>query len=180
MSETKIQNILQYVVESSGQDVLSCYHCQKCVAGCPVAPFMDIAPNVIHRMLQYGQKEEIMKSSTIWICAACETCGARCPNDIDIAKVCDSLKQLAMKEGITSREKSAVAMHTSFLSGIARNGRMHEVSLIIQMRLKGGGYFKDMLLGLKMFRLGKLNLLPKRVKKMDEIKKMFAAARKAK
>ncbi len=179
MADKNSQNILEYVVAASGQDVLACYHCQKCVAGCPVAPFMDIAPNVLHRMLQYGQKDEILKSSTIWICAACETCGERCPNDIDIAKVCDALKQLAMKEGIRPKEKSAAAMHTSFLSGIARNGRMHEVSLIVQMRIKGGGLFKDLLLGLKMFRLGKLNLFPEKVKKMDEIKKLFTAARKA-
>ena len=177
MAKTKDKDLLTYVVEKSGQDVLSCYHCQKCVAGCPVAPFMDIPPNVIHRMLQYGQREEILKSATIWICAACETCGARCPNDIDIAKVNDALKQLAIKEGVKGKEKGMPAMHNAFLSGIEKRGRMHEVSLIRDLRMKTGGLFKDMKLGIKMFKLGKLTIFPEKVKNMGEIKKMFEKAR---
>lgn len=171
------KDLLTYVIETSGQDVLSCYHCQKCVAGCPTAPFMDIQPNVIHRMLQYGQREEILKSATIWICAACETCGARCPNDIDIAKVNDALKQLAVREGIKGKEKGMPAMHNAFLSGIEKRGRMHEVSLIRDLRMKTGGLFKDMMLGIEMFKKGKLTLFPEKVRRMDEIKKMFQRAR---
>lgn len=172
-------NLLDYVIQKSGQDVLSCYHCQKCAAGCPVAPFMDIQPNVIHRLLQYGRDDEILKSATIWICAACETCGARCPNDIDIAKVNDALKQYAVREGIKGKEKGMPAMHNAFLSGIEKRGRMHEVSLIRELRMKTGGLFKDMKLGIKMFKLGKLPLFPEKVKNMGEIKKLFEKARRA-
>ena len=146
----------EYVTEKSGQDILACYHCRKCTAGCPVSAFMDVQPNVIHRMIQYDRKEEILRSSTIWLCAACETCGTRCPNDIDIARVMDVLKQLAVEEGVRSREKLVTAMHQSFLSGIRTRGRMHEISLIRDMRLRGGSYFKDIPLGIKMFRKGKL------------------------
>jgi hypothetical protein len=55
---------------------------------------------------------------------------------------------------------------------------MHEVSLIRDMRMKAGGFFKDLKLGIKMFRLGKLTLFPEKVKKMDEIKRMFAESRR--
>lgn len=179
MSKEIQKDLLAYVIETSGQDVLACYHCQKCVAGCPTAPFMDIQPNVIHRMLQYGQSEEILKSATIWICAACETCGARCPNDIDIAKVNDALKQFAVREGIKGKEKGMPAMHSAFLAGIEKRGRMHEVSLIRDLRMKTGGFFKDMKLGIEMFKKGKLTLFPEKVKDMGEIKKMFQKARKS-
>lgn len=172
------QHLLTYVSEKSGQDILTCYHCQKCVAGCPVASFMDIQPNVIHRLIQYGQKDTILKCTTIWLCAACETCGTRCPNDIDIAKVMDVLKQLAVKERIKSREKNVPIMHKVFLSGIRKRGRMHELSLIRDMRLRTGGYFKDMKLGIKMFRLGKLSLFHERVKNnIREVRKMFKIAK---
>lgn len=171
------KSLQNYVIEKSGQDILACYHCRKCTVGCPVAAFMDIPPNAIHRMIQYGRKEDILKSSTIWLCAACETCGTRCPNDIDIAKVMDTLKQLAMKEGIRSGEKLVTAMHQAFLSGIRKRGRMHEISLIRDMRIKGGGYFKDMKLGLEMFRKGKLSLLPKKVKNIGEVRKLFKKAK---
>jgi len=179
MTEVNAHSLLDYVVEKSGQDILACYHCQKCVAGCPVASFMDIQPNVIHRMIQYGQKDEILESATIWICAACETCGARCPNNIDIAKVNDALKQLAVKEGVKGKEKGVPAMHAVFLSGIEKRGRMHEVSLIRDLRLRTGGMFKDMKLGIQMFRLGKLPLFAEKVKNVGEVKKIFEKARRA-
>jgi len=166
-------NLLDYVREKSEQDILACYHCKKCTVGCPVASFMDIYPNAINRMIQYDQREEILRSSTIWLCAGCETCGTRCPNDIDIAKVADVLKQLALQEGIRCGEKQIPVMHKVFVSGIQKRGRMHEVSLIRDMRMRSGGYFKDMGLAIKMFKMGKLNILPEKVKNIKEVKKLF-------
>jgi heterodisulfide reductase subunit C len=168
-----IQNLKAYVKMKSGQDILACYYCNKCVAGCPVAGFMDIPPNALLRMIQYNQTIEILKSSTIWLCASCETCGARCPNGIDIAKVADALKQLTFEERVKSREKKVPVMHQVFLSGIKKRGRMHELSLIRDMRIRAGGYFKDIQMGLKMFRLGKLSLLPEKVKNIREVKRIF-------
>lgn len=172
------KNLLITVQKKSGQDILACYHCQKCVVGCPVARFIDIPPNAILRMIHYGQKEEILKSSTIWLCAGCEACGTRCPNGIDIAKVMDALKQMAVKEGVKSKEKSVPVMHSAFLSGIKKRGRMHELSLIRDLRLRTGGFFKDIKLGIKMFRLGKLSLFADKVKNIKEVKEMFRKARR--
>lgn len=118
----------------------------------------------------------MLACSSIWLCAGCETCGARCPNGIDIAKVMDVLKQIAYSENVKGKEKNIQVMHQVFLSGIKKRGRMHELSLIRDMRLKSGGLFKDMKLGIKMFRLGKLSLFPSRVKNKKEVRKMFKKA----
>ncbi len=38
-------------VESlAGQDLLACYQCGKCSAGCPMASYMDILPNQMIRL----------------------------------------------------------------------------------------------------------------------------------
>ena len=178
MRDSEGNNLLNYVQDKSGQNILACYHCKKCTAGCPVASFMDIQPNAINRMIQYNRKKEVLRSSTIWLCAGCEACGVRCPNDIDIAKVADSLKQLALKDGISSKEKQIPVMHRVFVSGIEKRGRMHEVSLIRDMRLRSGGYFKDMGLAFKMFRLGKLTIFPEKVKNLRDVKKLFKKAKR--
>jgi heterodisulfide reductase subunit C len=178
MSNKGIMSLKDYVQEKSGQDILACYHCRKCSVGCPVTPFMDVQPNAIHRMIQYDQKKEILRSSTIWLCAGCETCGTRCPNEIDIAKVMDALKQMAIAEGVRSAEKKVMVFHQVFLSGISKRGRMHELSLIRDMRLRSGGYFKDMGLGIKMFRMGKLSIFPDKVKSMKEVKKLFKKSKR--
>src|SRR5512142_3521309 len=72
-----------------------CYHCHKCTAGCPVSYAMTYGPDRVLRMFQIGQAQAALASPDIWLCAGCETCGARCPNDINIAHVMDALRQIA-------------------------------------------------------------------------------------
>ena len=178
MTGKESESFIDQIKKNSGQDISACYQCQKCTAGCPVASYMDVPPNAIHRFLQFGYKDELLKSNAIWLCAACETCGKRCPNDINTAKVIDTLKHLANKEGIRGKEKSVPVMHSVFLSGIKKRGRMHEISLIRDMRLRSGGYFKDMDLGIKMFRMGKLSLIGEKVKNIKEVRNIFKKARR--
>ena len=35
-------------------------------------------------MIRAGYREDVMKSDTIWLCASCYLCAARCPKDIKI------------------------------------------------------------------------------------------------
>ena len=177
--ETRIKtSLVEYIHDTSGQDILACYQCLKCTAGCPVAAFMEFPPNAIHRMIQNDRRKEILDSGSIWLCTGCETCGTRCPNDINSAKVMDSLKQLVVKEKHKTREKKIWTMHTVFLSGIQKRGRMHELSLIRDMRLRSGGYFKDMKLAITMFRLGKLTIIPEKVKGIKRVRALFRKARR--
>jgi heterodisulfide reductase subunit C len=85
--------------ELSGQKVLKCYQCGKCSAGCPMLEAMDIPPNQIIRLLQLGQEEEVLKSKTIWICASCFTCEARCPKGVDLSKLMEALRVLLLRKG---------------------------------------------------------------------------------
>ena len=169
-------SLVEKVAKESGQDISSCFQCRKCTSGCPVAEYMDFHPNALHRLIQYGRKEDLLSSSAIWLCVGCETCGQRCPNTIYTSRVLDVLKQMAVKEGAKSGAKSITALHKAFLSGIRRRGRMHELSLILDMRMRSGGYFKDMKLGIDMFRKGKLSLIPGKVKNTKGVKAMFKKA----
>jgi heterodisulfide reductase subunit C len=173
---TETRTLAERIREESGQDVSACYQCRKCAAGCPVAEYMDFKPHAIHRLIQYGLKDELLRTSAIWLCVGCETCGQRCPNDIYTSRVVDVLKQMAVAEGVKSGAKSITALHEAFLSGIRKRGRMHELSLILDMRLRSGGYFKDMKLGLQMFRKGKLSLFPEKIKDRSSVKALFDKA----
>lgn len=86
--------ITKRVEEISGQNLFSCYQCGKCSAGCPVAPDLDILPNQVIRFLQIGDTEDAINSKTVWLCAACFTCLARCPKGIDVPAVMDALRYL--------------------------------------------------------------------------------------
>ncbi len=83
----------------SGQDLLACNQCGKCGAGCPVASTLDLLPNAVIRLAQLGQ-EDVLESQTIWVCAACQTCVSRCPKDVDVPRVMEALRTIAMQRGI--------------------------------------------------------------------------------
>jgi heterodisulfide reductase subunit C len=171
---------LSEVTRASGEKIQACFQCQKCSAGCPVAYAMDILPNQVLRRIQYGHREKVLTSKTIWICASCYTCSVRCPNDIDIARVMDTLRSLAIRSGAAPGEKDIPLFHSAFLDSIKSKGRIHELSLILQLKSKTKDFFKDAGLGLKMFRKGKIKLLPSRFGGGKEIQEIFNAFEKGK
>ncbi|MCJ7583193.1 MAG: 4Fe-4S dicluster domain-containing protein [Anaerolineales bacterium] len=80
----------------SGESLLVCNQCGKCSAGCPVAFSMDILPNQVIRLAQLGI-EDVLESQTIWTCAACLTCVSRCPKGVDLPRVMEAIRQIAMQ-----------------------------------------------------------------------------------
>ncbi len=170
--------------ERSGEDVHSCYYCQKCTAGCPTAFVMDYKPAQLLRMIQLGQRERVLSSTTIWMCIGCEACGTRCPNQIRLAPVMDVLRQMALDEDYAP-ETAVYSLHRSFLDSIRMWGRMHEVTMLAQFKtlelLKEypvffKGLLGDMKLGADLLLNGKLSFIPDRIKGVDEIRALYEEA----
>jgi len=99
-SEKACGDLAKKVKEISKEDVLSCYQCGMCSAGCPVAFAMDLPPRQIIRLLQLGLEEDIAKSKTIWLCTSCLTCSVRCPRGLDLAKVMEALRLISLRKNI--------------------------------------------------------------------------------
>ncbi|MGI6452292.1 MAG: 4Fe-4S dicluster domain-containing protein [Syntrophomonadaceae bacterium] len=154
-----------------------CYQCGKCSAGCPAAFAMDYAPRQVIRLLQLGEVEEALKAQSIWICASCETCSARCPRGVDIASLMDALRREALRQGKIT-DKKVAAFNQAFLTWVKNFGRTFEAGLLLQHNLVTGQPFKDMELGLPMMKRGKASLFPTSIKGKDEIKKIFARVEK--
>lgn len=170
--------------ERSGEDVHSCYYCQKCTAGCPTAFVMDYKPAQLLRMIQLGQRDKVLSSTTIWMCIGCEACGTRCPNQIRLAPVMDVLRQMALDEDYAP-ETAVYSLHRSFLDSIRMWGRMHEVTMLAQFKtlelLKEypvffKGLLGDMKLGADLLLNGKLSFIPDRIKGVDEIRALYEEA----
>ena len=83
----------------SGENLLSCNQCGKCSAGCPVAFSMDLLPSQVIRLAQLGI-DDVLDSQTIWTCAACLTCIARCPKGVDLPRIMEALREIALERGI--------------------------------------------------------------------------------
>ena len=161
------------VSELSHQPVRRCYYCLRCTAGCPAAYAMEYTPAQIVRLVQLGQKEALLRSSAIWLCIGCETCGTRCPNEIHVGGVIDALRQMAIGEGVAPKERTVYKLHEAFLDSIRWWGRLHELSMLAEYKLRSGDLLSDLDMGLDMFVKGKIHPLPKRIKGMGEVKRLF-------
>jgi len=98
---------VRQVEEISGQDLLTCNQCGKCSAGCPVVAVMDLLPSQVIRMAQLGM-EDVLECNTIWICASCLTCVTRCPKGVDLPRLMEALRQIALRQGAAKLDLSAL------------------------------------------------------------------------
>jgi heterodisulfide reductase subunit C len=96
---------VRLVNEISGQNVLNCYQCGRCSAGCPLTFAMKLLPSQVIRLVQLGLEEDALESNTPWVCASCMTCHARCPRGVDLAKVMEALRAIQLRPGKADRIK---------------------------------------------------------------------------
>jgi heterodisulfide reductase subunit C2 len=153
-----------------------CFQCGKCSAGCPVASEMDLMPHQLVRLAVLGQADRIVQSKSIWLCLTCHTCGARCPNGIDVPALLDPIRHQMLKRGFGDRNSAVPTFHTSFMKNVRMFGRVHELSLIGMYKMKTKTYFSDMELGMAMFKKGKIHLLPHFASNAAEVKELFKHA----
>ena len=166
-------SFIEQVSEVSGQKVSACYYCLRCSAGCPSAYAMEYAPAQVLRLVQLGQKKALLQSAGIWLCIGCETCGTRCPNAIHAGAVIDALRQISVAEGVRAGEQKVYRLHQAFLDSIKWWGRLHELSMLVEYKLLSRDLMSDMDMGVKMFMAGKIHPLPKRIRGVKEVGRLF-------
>lgn len=155
------------------QDVNICYQCGKCSAGCPVRFYMDIAPNKVVRLIQLGFYEEALKSSTPWICAGCLSCSVRCPKEFNLAGFMDAVREIAVENGVEVKQKDILKFHKAFLNQIKRHGRLYEIGLVAEYKMKTLDLLNDVETAPDLFIKGKLGVLPDRIKDRKSMKNIF-------
>jgi heterodisulfide reductase subunit C len=100
LDRTKLNSeLIQRIKEISLQKIMACYQCGKCTAGCPVADAMDIVPNEMMRLVMLGEIDKLLSSKAIWLCTSCFQCGTRCPKGIEVHRVFEALRSLALRDG---------------------------------------------------------------------------------
>ncbi len=114
----------------TGIKTAACYQCLRCSNSCPVSDYMDIKPHRVVRLTQLGQKEALLRSSTIWICISCEMCSTYCPNEIDVAALMNHLKNSAVNSLRKPAEYEIAAFHEAFMTMLQRYGRINDLQLM--------------------------------------------------
>lgn len=166
-------------ISLAGANVMACLQCRKCTSGCPVAARADFRPHELVRMVQLGQRADVLASRMIWECTACQTCITRCPQKVNIAAMNDQLRRLSRREGKVSSATTVAAFDEIFLTTVRRLGRMYEIGLMTLFKLKTRRLWQDVGKFPLMLRKRKLSLLPKWVRGRAQRKQMFQRASQA-
>lgn len=144
------------VEAATHENAYLCYQCQRCSAGCPVAEHFDLLPSEVMRGIQEGD-EAVVASRTVWLCAQCQTCNTRCPQGLNIPGVIDHFRQRTL-------DRASVPETARFFKAFLRNtrvfGRVYEAGLMGELNLREGKPLRDLGMGLRMIRKGKIRLLP--------------------
>lgn len=148
-----------------GDRILDCIQCGVCSGSCHARFAMDYSPMQVLKMAHLGLKNEVLSSSTIWICASCYTCASRCPRGLNIPAIMSGFKNMAMKNNVPAPITLKPKFHKTFTEIVGKYGRMHETELQMKLTSKTDprALMRNASLGLRMLRKGKIKLQPSRL-----------------
>ena len=164
------------VERRSGTPVSACYQCHKCSTGCPIAPEMDLLSSQIMRLTHLGAGEEVLGSKAIWLCASCEACTTRCPMEIDIAGVMDTLRIMAVERKAAEPDARSRSFNRAFLMSARWHGRVYEFGMMALYKLISRDLFSDVDKLPKMLARRKLSLLPHFSRSTKQVRRVFKRA----
>jgi len=154
----------------------TCIQCGTCSGLCPLSIYMDHTPRQVMELTRSDFKNEVLRSTTIWLCASCYVCTVECPKQIRITDIMYELKQRAIHEGFYPKRFPIPVLAQEFYKMSHKHGRVTENFLATIMFLK-----TNVLAAVGMWRLG-LNLLTRGrfplkmdgIKRKDELGRMMA------
>lgn len=120
---------------------------------------MDLTPAQVVHYLLLGDWEPVLRSQAIWACVHCETCTARCPQEVDVSKLFNAARVAAWRSGRVSPDQAIAAYFASFIENLYLYGRSAELPLTLICKLKSENYFQDFTLGMRLIGRGRLNFL---------------------
>jgi heterodisulfide reductase subunit C len=124
-------SLVSEVMERSGQNILACYQCRRCAAGCPVGEETEnLTPDRLIRMIVLGDREAALSNLLVWKCVSCYTCGTRCPNEIQTSRITETLKHMAKEAGVKPLVPKVKHFHDAFVGSAVRWGRLNELEFM--------------------------------------------------
>jgi len=183
--------LVEEVTSRSGQNLQSCYQCRRCAAGCPVGEETGVTPDRLIRMILVGDKEAALNNLLVWKCVACYTCGTRCPNNIQTARITEVLKQMSKEAHCTPLTPRIADFHNAFMTTTRHLGRFNEIEsmaiyetkTLFKELVKGNlkAVFEEVIsqgkLGAEMTKKKRMHFGMDRIKHRSEVKALYKKAK---
>jgi heterodisulfide reductase subunit C len=139
---------------------------------------MDHTPRQLFAMIRAGMRQEVLRSTTPWVCVSCYHCVVRCPQDVHITDVMYTLKGMAVREGLY-RDSTAPQFSETFVDFVEQYGRSFEFGLATRHYLRHFPLRLPRMVprGLEMMARGRLEIKPRRIHGLAGFKAILARAK---
>ena len=121
-----------------GDWVKMCMQCGVCAGSCPMGPYWDHPPQEIFMMIRAGKREEVLSSTSMWMCTSCYNCIVRCPRELPITYIMHGLAHYATRLGIEPKGQPTRQFAQLFWDNLAKNGRVNELWLGVNLYFMNG------------------------------------------
>jgi heterodisulfide reductase subunit C len=98
LMDNKTERRKEQLLRMSGVNPLKCMRCGKCSATCPSYDEMEYHPHEFVYMVEKGDLEPLMRSSSIYKCLSCFACVDRCPRGVEPAKLVEAIRVMVVRE----------------------------------------------------------------------------------
>ncbi len=136
----KYRNTFLKEVEANveeGEWVKMCMQCGVCAGSCPLGKHWDHPPQELFMMIRAGKREEVLTSSSMWMCTSCYNCIVRCPRELPITHIMHGLATYAKRLGLAPKKQPTAWFSQVFWDNMMKKGRVNELKLGLSL------YFKD-------------------------------------
>jgi len=120
-----------------GEWVKMCMQCGVCSGSCPLGPHWDHPPQELFMMIRAGKREEVLTSTSMWMCTSCYNCIVRCPRGLPITHIMHGLASYAERLGLAPKEQPTRKFAKIFWDNITKSGRANELKMGLSL------YFMD-------------------------------------
>jgi quinone-modifying oxidoreductase subunit QmoC len=148
-----------------GEWVKMCMQCGVCSGSCPLGPYWEHPPQEIFMMIRANKREEVLNSSSMWMCTSCYNCIVRCPRELPITHIMHGLAHYAKRLGLAPKEQPTYRFAEKFWDNLAKKGRVNELKLGVSLYYLDGFVegtkvaFKMKMIGYNMLRTKRMNML---------------------
>ena len=165
----KYRNSFLQEVEANveeGEWVKMCMQCGVCSGSCPLGPHWEHPPQEIFMMIRAGKRDEVLKSSSMWMCTSCYSCIVRCPRELPITHIMHGLAHYAQRLGLAPKQQPTMKFADLFWKNLVKTGRVNELKLGLSLYFMNG-FAEGVKTSLKMKDIGLGMLKTKRLNPLE-------------
>ncbi len=117
-------------------------------------------------MILAGKREEVLESTSMWMCTSCYNCIARCPRGLPITHIMHGLATYSKRLGLAPQQQPTAKFAQLFWDNLSKTGRVNELKLGLSLYFMNG-IGEGIKTSLKMKNIGFNMLKTKRMTPME-------------